>query len=70
MFFLWLANHLDGYQGDRAFLAHQLDQADEARALLPPDELERMTKVAHPDNELLEAIRTLSDHIDQIGTRG
>lgn len=56
-----LADQLDGYWFYRDQLETLLDAADEAadeaRALLPPDELERMTKLAHPGDELLELIR-------------
>jgi transcriptional regulator with XRE-family HTH domain len=54
---LRLAQHLNGYWSDREYFATLFDAADEARALLPPDELERMTRVAHPGDKVLKPIR-------------
>jgi transcriptional regulator with XRE-family HTH domain len=60
----WLAHPLYAYLGEREHFATLFDAADEAHALLPPDELEAMTKAAHPGDELLELIRKAYEAIE------
>jgi transcriptional regulator with XRE-family HTH domain len=60
---LLLADHLAAYPGQTEHFATLFNAADEARALLPPDELERMTRAAHPGDELLEPIRKAHEAI-------
>ena len=55
---------LDDYLIGREFFATRLGEANEARALLPPDELEQMTKAADPGSKFIGLVRKLYEAIE------